>query len=68
MRNSKSPLHIHPLTIADFERLFPDDDACRPCENLPVKIGIIAFLSCGTLPQNVEFVFVHGFSDQNSHY
>ena len=28
MRNSKSPRHIHQLTIADFERLFPDDDAC----------------------------------------
>ena len=28
MRNSKSPRHIDPLTIADFEHLFPDDDAC----------------------------------------
>lgn len=28
MRNAKSLRHIHQLTIADFERLFPDDDAC----------------------------------------
>ena len=28
MRNSNRPRPIHPLTLADFERRFPDDDAC----------------------------------------
>ena len=28
MRNANRPLRIHQLTIAEFERLFPDDDAC----------------------------------------
>jgi len=28
MRISKSPLHIQQMTITDFERRFPDEDAC----------------------------------------
>jgi transposase-like protein len=28
MRKSKRPLHVHQMTMVDFERLFPDEDAC----------------------------------------
>ena len=27
-RSSKNPLHIHQMTLGDFERLFPDEAAC----------------------------------------